>query len=49
MCVKNIFDLDKLKIQINELLEVVKTGNKEMIKKGIELYEKDKKNNTDSD
>ena len=29
------FDLDELKVQINELLEVVKTGNKEMIKKGI--------------
>ena len=29
------FDLDELKIEINNLLEVVKTGNKNMIKREI--------------
>ena len=29
------FDLDELKLKINELLEIVKSGNKTMIKKGI--------------
>ena len=29
------FDLDELKLKINELLEIVKSGNKKMIKKGI--------------
>ena len=29
------FDLDELKLEINDLLEIVKTGDKNMIKKGI--------------